>query len=77
MKIHSKTSWFFKGVIYNIAAVLLLIIQGLVEILFAICGWWRHFRVQVQCLRCQPPRGGMYGNMAKRLKNKSNTPKDI
>ena len=31
MKIHSKTSWFFKGVIYNIAAVLLLIIQGLVE----------------------------------------------
>ena len=75
MKINGKI--LFKNIWYNAAGFLSLIIHGLVEILFAICGWWRHFRVQVQCLRCQPPRGGMYGNMAKRLKNKSNASKDI
>lgn len=75
MKINGKI--LFKNIWYNAAGFLLLIIHGLVEILFVICGWWRHFRVQVQCLRCQPPRGGMYGNMAKRLKNKSNASKDI
>ena len=75
MKINGKI--LFKNIWYNAAGFLLLIIHGLVEILFAICGWWRHFRVQVQCSRCQPPRGGMYGNMAKRLKNKSNASKDL
>lgn len=75
MRINGKI--LLKNIWYNAAGFLLLILHGLVEILFAICGWWRHFRVQVQCLCCQPPRGGMYGNMAKRLKNKSNVSKDI
>ena len=77
MKIHSKTSSFFKGVGYNIAAVLLLIVQGLVVILLGIFWVWRYFLNSVQQLRFPSPQGGMYGNMVKRLKNKSNTPKDV
>lgn len=77
MKIHGKTSSFFKGVGYNIAAVVLLIVQGLVVILLGIFRVWRYFLNSVQQLRYPPPQGGMYGNMAKRLKNKSNTSKDV
>ena len=72
MKIHGKTSSFFKGVGYNIAAVVLLIVQGLVVILLGIFRVWRCFLNSVQQLRYPPPQGGMYGNMARVYKNKDN-----
>ena len=55
MKIHSKTSSFFKGVGYNIAAVLLLIVQGLVVILLGIFRVGRYFLNSLQQLRYPPP----------------------
>ena len=75
MKINGKI--LFKNIWYNAAGFLLLIVQGLVVILLGIFRVWRYFLNSVQQLRYPPQQGGMYGNMAKRLKNKSNTPKDV
>lgn len=73
MKVNGKISSLFKNAGYNIAAAFLLIIQGLTMILLGLCRVWKCFRNSVQHLHYPPPHGGMYGNMAKRLKNKSTT----
>ena len=35
---------------------------------------WEKWRYAAQCLRCPPPRGGMYGEMARIYKIRLNKP---
>ena len=70
MQIGNKTKLFFQTAAYNVAAVLLLPVQGLIVIFFGWCYLWRCFRRQVQYLQYPPPPGGMYGNMAKEYKKR-------
>ena len=59
-----------KNICYYFVAILFLLLQGFSMILAGIYHLWQHLRYQVQCLRYPPPPGGMYGNMARRCKNK-------
>ena len=64
---------FFISIWYYLLAVL----EGILYLLFcALVGGplrlWEKWRYAAQCLRCPPPRGGMYGNMAREYKNKPN-----
>ena len=59
-----------KTLLYYIAGILFLLFQGVCMIFAGIYHLWQFLRYQVQCLRYPPPRGGMYGNMARMYKNK-------
>ena len=61
-----------KNIGYYFVAALFLLFQGVAMIFAGIYHLWEYFRYQVQCLRYQPPAGGMYGNMARAYKNKDN-----
>lgn len=60
-----------KNICYYFVAVLFLLFQGICIIFAGIYHLWQLLRYQVQCLRYPPPPGGMYGNMARKYKNKS------
>ncbi len=59
-----------KNICYYFVAALFLLFQGGCMILGGIFRLGQHLRYQVQCLRYPPPAGGMFGNMARRYKNK-------
>ena len=60
-----------KNICYYFVAILFLLFQGVAMIFAGIYHLWQLLRYQVQCLRYPPPPGGMYGNMARKYKNKS------
>ena len=60
-----------KNICYYFVAILFLLFQGFSMIFAGIYHLWQLLRYQVQCLRYPPPSGGMYGNMARKYKNKS------
>jgi len=60
-----------KNICYYFVAILFLLFQGIAMIFAGIYHLWQLLRYQVQCLRYPPPPGGMYGNMARKYKNKS------
>ena len=60
-----------KTLLYYIAGILFILLRGIALIFAGIYHLWQLLRYQVQCLRYPPPPGGMYGNMARKYKNKS------
>ena len=60
-----------KTLFYYIAGILFILLRGIALIFAGIYHLWQLLRYQVQCLRYPPPPGGMYGNMARKYKNKS------
>ena len=60
-----------KTLFYYIAGILFILLRGIALIFAGIYHLWQFLRYQVQCLRYPPPPGGMYGNMARKYKNKS------
>ena len=60
-----------KTLLYYIAGILFILLRGIALIFAGIYHLWQFLRYQVQCLRYPPPPGGMYGNMARKYKNKS------
>ena len=63
-------SLLLKNIGYYFVAALFLLFQGIAMIFAGIYYLRQHLRYQVQCLRYPPPPGGMYGNMARRYKNR-------
>ena len=60
-----------KTLFYYIAGILFILLRGIALIFAGIYHLWQFLCYQVQCLRYPPPPGGMYGNMARKYKNKS------
>ena len=60
-----------KTLFYYIAGILFILLRGIALIFAGIYHLWQLLRYQVQCLCYPSPPGGMYGNMARKYKNKS------
>ena len=56
---------------YFLLALLLLLLEGLFRLFVGLPLWlWEKVRYAAQCLRWPPPPGGMYGEMARRMREK-------
>lgn len=68
-----------KELLITVGYFLLAQLEGILYLLFlALVGGplrlWEKWRYTAQCLRYPPPRGGMFGNMAREYKNRPNKP---
>ena len=68
-----------KELLITVGYYLLALLEGILYLLFlALVGGplrlWKKWRYTAQCLRYPPPRGGMFGNMAREYKNRPNKP---
>ena len=64
-----------KELFITIGYYLLAVLEGILYLLMWLfvgvpLRLWEKWRYAAQCLRFPPPRGGMYGNMAREYKNK-------
>ena len=66
---------FFCWIGYFLLALVWLFIEAALYILVVLpFRLWEKWRYTAQCLRHPPPRGGMFGNMAREYKNRPNKP---
>ena len=68
-----------KELFITIGYYLLALLEGILYLLFwALVGGpfrlWEKWRYTAQCLRCPPPRGGMFGNMVQAYKKRPDKP---
>ena len=66
---------FFCWIGYFLLALVMLLIEAALYI-FAVLPFrlWEKWRYTAQCLCQPPPRGGMYGEMARHYKDRRNMP---
>ena len=65
----------FMDIVYSLLALAVMLLEILFWVFYGLPFLlWEKWRYTMQCLHYPPPRGGMFGNMAREYKNRPNKP---